>query len=291
MLSPQASHPVPAPARVLPRYYPCTPTLVFPPSPCPCSGSSPRSLRSGAFPVPLPSVPQAPHPVLVPLHVLPCSFQGSGPAPHPTGHGSVTGTGVTPQPRWTLSCEKGKEIGHGAPWTGSGLGRVGDRLQSTSGLVWSTGPLEKPLCGAAGTDTALLLPPAPWCFLSVVGKREQSRHPEQKWPHGCTATAQICTVAWLPLTTAKATTRHVPEGSGTSPSRHCGDVGPSVTGDNFPFGGHTQFWCFCTRGRTGDGQSLSGDTCGAGGTHMAEHRGNLAATKTCHVPLPRDSSW
>lgn len=79
--------------------------------------------------------------------------------------------------------------------------RARDRSQGTPALLWwNTRPLEKPLCGDAGTDTALALPPAPWCFLSVVGKREQSRHPEQKWPHGCAAAAQICMVARLPLT-------------------------------------------------------------------------------------------
>lgn len=169
-------------------------------SPFPCSGSSSHSLKylpCCHFPV----SPQAPHPAVVPLHVLPCGFQGTGPDPHPTGRGSVPGTGVTPRPPWTLCYEKGKEIDPRVPQDlGSGSGRVGDRSQSALTLFWSTGPLEKPLCGDAGTATALLLPPGPRCFLSVVGKREQSRHPEQKWPHGCTATAQICTTAWLPLT-------------------------------------------------------------------------------------------
>lgn len=71
-----------------------------------------------------------------------------------------------------------------------------------------------------------------------------------------------------------------------SPSRHCGDVGSNVTGGNFPYGEHTQFWLFCARGCVWDGQSLSGDT------RVAEHRGNrwhLAATKTCHVPLSKGS--
>lgn len=106
MLSPQASHPVPDPARVLPRFYPCTPTPLLPISMFRFLLTFPQVSSLCPFPV----SPQAPHPVLVPLRVLPCGSQGTGPDPHPTGRGSVTGTGVTPRPRWTLSYEKGKEI-------------------------------------------------------------------------------------------------------------------------------------------------------------------------------------
>lgn len=86
---PQASHPVPDPAH---RIIPVPPSWFSPLKPHVMFRSLPTFPQVSSL-CPFPVSPQAPHPVLVPLHLLPCSFWGAGPDPHRTLRGSVTGTG------------------------------------------------------------------------------------------------------------------------------------------------------------------------------------------------------
>lgn len=113
---------------------------------------------------------------------------------------------MSPHPPRALPLREGRGTGYEVP----------------RGLVWwevrpsATAPLGKPLSSGAGAVTAPTLPPAPQRFLSVGGKRERSRHPEQKW---------LSRPCWRrpghvrrpgSRSPSEATARDVPEGAGAS---------------------------------------------------------------------------
>lgn len=140
------SSPIPSCTRVLPQRLPNVPVLPrCPPNPsvasCPNSCSQPQHLP--CVPIP-PQCPPPPSPT-------PCPSSSPSPPPLALGYGD------------------------GSP--------LPVRVPVPPGQTRPHGPraLGKPLSGSAGPVTALVLPRAPRRFLSVGGKRERSRHPEQKW--------------------------------------------------------------------------------------------------------------
>lgn len=178
----------------------------IPPS-CP-SVSPPRSHlppASSQSPCPTPVLsPRASRPVPVPPHIR------DRPPPQrtwPCHQDNHVPPGLCPTEK------TGQKVPRGlAPW---------DMGQSATVL------LGKPLFGGAGAVTAPPLPPAPWRFLSVGGKQERSRHPEQKW---------LSWPCWrgrghVRWPGSRSPPRPPPEtspsalGCPTSPPRHWGDMG------------------------------------------------------------------